>query len=111
MKLLKKYLLIIVVAVAYYLICNIFNITCPIKYITGMPCPTCGMTRAMLALVRLDIKGYIEYNPMALFMCLIVFLYLHREHVRSVKIKKWIDWSAVVVLAVNSTVYVLRLIG
>ena len=111
MKLLKKYLVIGVVVVAYYSICNIFNITCPIKYMTGVPCPTCGMTRAMLALMRLDIKGYIEYNPMAFFMFLTVFLYLHREHVKSVKIKKWIDLCAVVVLTVNSIVYFLRLIG
>ena len=68
MKLLKKYLVIGVGVVAYYSICNIFNITCPIKHMTGVPCPTCGMTRAMLALMRLDIKGYIEYNPMAFFM-------------------------------------------
>ena len=111
MKLLKKYLLIGVILVVYYLICNIFNITCPIKHLTGVQCPTCGMTRAMIALMRLDIKGYIEYNPMALFMFLVVFLYLHREHVKSVTIKKWIDLCTVVVLTVNSIIYVLRLIG
>lgn len=107
MRLLKQYLIVASIAVAYYTICALFNITCPIKQIIGVPCPTCGMTRAMLALIRLDIKGYMEYNPMAVFMFLAVFLYLHREYVKK---KKWMDLYVTVVLAVNTIVYILNLI-
>ena len=107
MKLLKMYLIIGVAAVVYYAIFIIFEITCPIKHITGVPCPTCGMTRAMLALIELDIKGYMEYNPMSIFMFTAVFLFLHRDFLKK---KKWIEWYMTIVLLVNSIVYISQLL-
>ena len=32
--------------------------------LTGVPCPTCGSTRAGLALVRGDIPGALHFNPL-----------------------------------------------
>ena len=47
-----------VLAVAlFYGALQLAGITCPIKYITGISCPGCGMTRAWLSLIlRGDIK-------------------------------------------------------
>ncbi len=39
---------------------------CPFRRITGMPCPTCGMTRGVLALGRGDLLGALSFNPMAM---------------------------------------------
>ena len=39
---------------------------CPFRRITGMPCPTCGMTRGVLALGRGDLLGALNFNPMAI---------------------------------------------
>jgi hypothetical protein len=38
---------------------------CPLRTLTGVPCPTCGTTRAGLALVRGDILGALHFNPLA----------------------------------------------
>jgi len=38
---------------------------CPIKAVSGLPCLTCGATRAGLALAQLDIVGAIAVNPLA----------------------------------------------
>lgn len=39
--------------------------TCPIKAMTGLPCLTCGTTRAGLALSRMDLAGAFSINPLA----------------------------------------------
>ncbi len=42
----------------------IFSIPCPIKYITGMSCAGCGMSRAMLSVLRLDFSTAFAYHPL-----------------------------------------------
>ena len=37
---------------------------CPIKSALGVPCPTCGGTRAIIALKQLDITGAFSLNPL-----------------------------------------------
>jgi hypothetical protein len=36
---------------------------CPLKTATGLPCPTCGSTRALWALLAGDIPGAFRWNP------------------------------------------------
>jgi hypothetical protein len=38
--------------------------SCFVKQWTGIPCPTCGGTRAALALVRFDVLGALRWNPL-----------------------------------------------
>jgi hypothetical protein len=38
---------------------------CPFKLLTGLPCPTCGVTRAVMAMTRLDLRAALELNPLA----------------------------------------------
>ncbi len=40
------------------------RIGCPLRYLTGIPCPGCGMTRAALALLRLDFADAFSWHPM-----------------------------------------------
>lgn len=56
-----------------------FSIGCPIRFLTGVPCPTCGTTRALLSLARLDLRGYVYYNPLALPVCVVLWLALHSK--------------------------------
>ena len=45
---------------------------CVVRSLFNVPCPTCGCTRAMLALMRGDIGAYGYYNVMALPMALVI---------------------------------------
>lgn len=47
---------------------------CLFRELTGLPCPTCGTTRAALALVRLDLAGAIAFNPLATLGALVFLL-------------------------------------
>ena len=38
---------------------------CPIKRLTGLPCPGCGLTRGCLALLRLDFADALRWHPLA----------------------------------------------
>ena len=40
----------------------VFRFPCPIKALTGVPCPGCGMTHAYLRLLKLDISGAFAAN-------------------------------------------------
>ena len=45
----------VAVVVVLYVILESFGVTCPIKYITGISCAGCGMSRAWIALLHFNI--------------------------------------------------------
>ena len=57
-----------------YTVFYFVGIGCPIKYVTGISCGGCGMTRAYLSLLHLDFAGAFHYHP--LFFLPPVFLLL-----------------------------------
>lgn len=63
-----------------YGILMVLGITCPIKFVTGMSCPGCGMTRAWLSLLRLDLGAAWVYHPLfwILPVCVVLFLIRHK---------------------------------
>ena len=63
----KKYreaLLGIGAVVLLYGFFHIVGIGCPIKFLTGVSCAGCGMTRAYLSLLKLDFASAWYYHPL-----------------------------------------------
>lgn len=59
-----KQLLTLFTCLAVYCSLSILlHIPCPILWFTGVSCPGCGITRALLCLCRLDFAGAVYYNP------------------------------------------------
>ena len=54
----------------YYL-----TIKCPIKFLFGISCPGCGMTRAWISLLRLDVKKAFYYHPLWVVPAVYILLY------------------------------------
>lgn len=75
----KKYLYLIISAGLLCLFLYLTNIGCPIKFITGISCPGCGMTRALFSLLRLDVKNAVYYHPLVFVMPVIVIIILLRN--------------------------------
>lgn len=50
------------------------NISCIYKRFLNIPCPGCGMTRAFLSLIKLDLYAAFQYNSM-IFLMPILYLY------------------------------------
>ena len=88
-----------------YGILQFFGITCPIKFMTGISCPSCGMTRAYLSLLRLDFKSAYYYHPLFVLPALGLIIYIFRDKF-SKKFLRAIEVSFVLVFLI---VYVFRM--
>lgn len=87
-----------------YLAAMHFGITCPIRYLTGISCPGCGMTRAWLQLLQGHWQAAFTLHPLwGLPVVLAVLLLLRRRLSR--RLQSWI-WAAL--LAVTLTVWLVR---
>jgi hypothetical protein len=51
---------------------SVLPLFCPFKALTGIPCPGCGMTRAILAVTKGDFHGAFSYNPFSFFLLFMV---------------------------------------
>ncbi len=47
---------------------------CLIKNVTGIPCPSCGSTRTVIALWNGDLSGLIRFNPIGLILAAILLV-------------------------------------
>ena len=47
-------------------------VLCPMKRFLGVPCPTCGATRAAALLLRGDVVGAFALQPMVATACVVV---------------------------------------
>lgn len=54
----------VAVIVLFYLVIEGFGVTCPILFLTGISCAGCGMSRAWLSLLRLDLSAAFQYHPL-----------------------------------------------
>lgn len=76
-------------AVGFHLFLSFLKLpvyVCPLKSVTGLKCPGCGMSEAVLYLIRGDFSAAFEANPFApyfmLFGALLVVISLSGEAVR-----------------------------
>lgn len=78
----KKFIIILILLILYLLISSYLNIyiPCPIKKITGLYCPGCGITRMLLSLLKLDFYGAFRYNPLV-FVSLPIGIYLYIDYI------------------------------
>lgn len=53
-----------------------WKIPCLFQWIFSVPCPGCGMTRALLAAMRLDLRAAAAYHPMFWSMPILYLYFL-----------------------------------
>jgi len=54
------------------------GLPCPLRTMTGVPCPFCGMTTSVEAGVHLDWRGAISANPFGLVLIVVSVIVLIR---------------------------------
>ena len=63
----KKYLKLLIplsLIALIYLVFHLVGIGCPIKFVSGISCPGCGMTRALAAVLRGDAASAFSFHPL-----------------------------------------------
>lgn len=73
--------------VVFYLLLHFLGIGCPIKFITGIPCAGCGMTRAWLSVVHFHLAEAFKFHPLFWtipfgMLCVFFRRYLSKEAIR-----------------------------
>lgn len=96
-----------VMAVAgLYALMQLRGITCPIKYVTGISCAGCGMTRAYLSLLRLDINAAFTYHPLFWLVPVVALVIWKKQKIKPSYYKAILIVAIVLLLAV----YIYRMI-
>ena len=67
------------IAVYTILVNMIFHAFCPMVIFTGLPCPACGMSRALLYLLTGNISASVQMHPVGLWIvCLFLYFAWNR---------------------------------
>jgi len=91
----------------FYWVLGLLGITCPIKFLTGISCPGCGMTRAWLSLLRLDLAGAVAYHPLFWLPVPALALYVLRQ-----RLPRALVWSGgALICGLFCIVYFYRLLS
>ncbi len=110
MRLIKKHMRYIGIGLFLWWFSYIIGYQCPILFFIDVPCPTCGMTRAMVALLKGDIDLSISYHPMAIPVLIAVLLCFHVKLLEGMK-KKIVLTIILVTLVSNFCLYVVNCFG
>lgn len=102
----KELICAVTAVVVLYTAMESIGITCPIKFITGISCAGCGMSRAWLAFLRLDMAKAFEYHPLFWLPPIAVIVLLCKSKI-NIKIYKIFIFTIVLMFAI---VYICRLI-
>ncbi len=86
----------------------ILDIGCVFRFMTGIPCPGCGMTRAWLTALRGDLAAAVAYHP--LFWAVPVAGALVFAQERSVRWHRACVFAAGVLIAVFIVLWAVRLV-
>ena len=106
MKKIKDAILTILAVAFVYTIFYITGIGCPIKFLTGISCMGCGMTRAYLSLLRLDFAGAFRYHPLFPIPAIAAVLFLFKSRI-SQRIVKLLLFTTIVLFSI---IYLLRIL-
>ncbi|MBO5159775.1 MAG: DUF2752 domain-containing protein [Lachnospiraceae bacterium] len=98
---------VVMIIAALYIVLHILDIGCPIKFITGISCAGCGMTRAWLSVLKLNFSEAFTFHPLYWIIPLVgIFLFCRKRIPRVAA--SFITGSLIVLFV---TVYIIRMIN
>jgi uncharacterized membrane protein AbrB (regulator of aidB expression) len=65
-------------------------LACPLRTLTGVPCPMCGMTRAVVALVHGHALQSLRFNPGGILVVLLALALVAGFRVERVRLPPWL---------------------
>ncbi len=104
------FLVVIALMGAMTLLFYISDIKCVFKYLIGIPCPGCGLTRAWLQFFKLDLMAALKWHPLFWIVPVIIVtsVFLKGKVFKS-KAKNAVLWIIIAALIIG--VYIIRMIA
>lgn len=103
----REKMILAVFIILFYFLLFLLHIGCPIKFVTGISCPFCGMTRAWTQVLEGNLAMAFYYHPLFVLGPLFLVGLLFEDVIPlSDKIKKSILLAIVLILVV---VYIYRI--
>lgn len=96
----------IAITVIFYLAIEMLGVTCPIKFLTGISCAGCGMSRAMVSLLHFDVQGAMHYHPLFILPFIALIVFLNRERMP----RKIYNGSFIAMAVLMTVVYLARML-
>ncbi len=103
---LKDVSLAVLAVVLLYLVFHFTGIGCPIRFLTGVSCPGCGMTRALISAGTLHFHDASEYHPLWFLVPVWAVIFFYREKIPN-KLYYLLSGASVALFAL---VYFLRML-
>lgn len=107
---LVKYRFPILLFLIYIVFTNSFiHDSCIFELILGVPCPSCGITRAWISAFKFDFVNAFLYHPLFLIIPLIMIVIIYKDYKFINKVyNNNIFWITLIVLVI--VVFILRMI-
>lgn len=83
-----KNVCILIILILFLLVIELIPVTCLFKQVTGISCPSCGMTRAFHSILNFDFIAAFKYNILSilLFIFIVYSIYIL---VYEIVVNKW----------------------
>ena len=103
-----KTIIVLLIILVACIIFKILNIDCGVKWLTGVSCPTCGLTRSLISFLKLDFESAIYYHALSIPMSF-YFLYIVVVEPTFSKKSKWLWVISIVIISALLGYYIYRL--
>lgn len=97
-KQLKNSLILTAVYIAVLLVFWLLRIPCLFEYFFGIPCPGCGMSRAVFSVLKLDFAAAFSYHPMFWSLPILYLYFLYNGKLFD---KKYLDYGILILIALG----------
>lgn len=87
---------------AYVVLAWVLGLPCPIEHFAGIPCPGCGMTRAVASLLRGQWRQAFAYHGMVWSLPLIALLFWFEGRLFA---KRWMNMAVIAVIAAGFAIH------
>ena len=109
---LKKFWVGIVIYIIYYILTiSLFHSSCPMLLTTGLPCPGCGMLRALFSIITFRFSTAWYLNPVSFGWFIFIIVFIAERYLLGRKYSKFTNALLIIVCMLTIARYIYGMIN